>query len=243
MAKMGSRKHLKRLKAPKHWPIHPKEEKWTVKPSAGSHAIEDSLPLLIIVRDILKLADNAREAKRIINNGDIEVDGRANKDYKFPVGFMDVLHIPKNDETYRVLTDKKGRLVLHSISKENLDFKLCEVINKTTIKGGKTQLNLHDGRSLITEEQVSAGDVVKIKIPEQEILEVIPFELGTTVLVTSGKHTGEIGKLAEIIINKSTVKNTVVIENDTKTSFITLKEYAFAIGKDESVITLPEELL
>ena len=27
MAKMGSRKHLKRYKAPKSWPIHPKEEK------------------------------------------------------------------------------------------------------------------------------------------------------------------------------------------------------------------------
>ena len=26
MAKMGSRKHLKRYKAPKSWPIHPKED-------------------------------------------------------------------------------------------------------------------------------------------------------------------------------------------------------------------------
>ena len=33
MAKMGSRKHLKRYKAPKTWPIHPKEDTWTVKPS------------------------------------------------------------------------------------------------------------------------------------------------------------------------------------------------------------------
>ena len=32
MANMGSRKHLKRFKAPKTWPIHPKEETWTVKP-------------------------------------------------------------------------------------------------------------------------------------------------------------------------------------------------------------------
>ena len=32
MAKMGSRKHLKTYKAPKTWPIHPKEDTWTVKP-------------------------------------------------------------------------------------------------------------------------------------------------------------------------------------------------------------------
>lgn len=29
MAKMGSRKHLKTYKAPKTWPIHPKEDTWT----------------------------------------------------------------------------------------------------------------------------------------------------------------------------------------------------------------------
>jgi small subunit ribosomal protein S4e len=107
MAIMGSRKHLKRFKAPKHWPIHPKENKWTTKPNAGPHAIEESLPLLLIVRDILGVADNAREAKRIINNGEILVDGRARKDYKFPVGFMDVIEIPKTENIYRVLPDEK----------------------------------------------------------------------------------------------------------------------------------------
>ena len=54
MAKMGSRKHLKRYKAPKSWPIHPKEDTWTVKPSAGSHSIEDSIPLTLVIRDVLK---------------------------------------------------------------------------------------------------------------------------------------------------------------------------------------------
>ena len=48
MAKMGSRKHLKRYKAPKSWPIHPKEDTWTVKPSAGSHSINDSIPLTLV---------------------------------------------------------------------------------------------------------------------------------------------------------------------------------------------------
>ena len=49
MAKMGSRKHLKRYKAPKSWPIHPKEDTWTVKPSAGSHSIDDSIPLTLVI--------------------------------------------------------------------------------------------------------------------------------------------------------------------------------------------------
>ena len=119
MAKMGSRKHLKRYKAPKSWPIHPKEDTWTVKPSAGSHSINDSIPLTLVIRDVLKLADNAREAKRIINSGNILVNGIVVKDYKFPVGFMDIIEIPKTGEVYRVLLDKKGRLQLNKIEEKN----------------------------------------------------------------------------------------------------------------------------
>ena len=169
---MGSRKHLKRYKAPKSWPIHPKEDTWTVKPAPGSHAIDDSLPLLVIIRDILGLADNSREAKRIINTGNVLIDGRAVKDYKFPVGFMDVLTIPKTEENYRILLDTKGRLTLHPISAEDASYKLAKVVNKSTIKGGKTQLNLHDGRNVLVDEDVYAGqDVICIGIPEQEIKE------------------------------------------------------------------------
>ncbi|MDR0913481.1 MAG: 30S ribosomal protein S4e [Methanobrevibacter sp.] len=239
MANMGSRKHLKRFKAPKNWSIHPKENKWTVKPSPGSHAIEDSLSLLIVIRDILGLADNAREAKRIINTGKILVDGRVIKDYKFPVGFMDIIEIPENDETFRVLPDAKGRLTLHVIVKENAKFKLCKVSNKTTIEAGKFQLNFHDGRNIITDEEISVGDVINLKIPEQEIAEVYGFEEGSTVLVTGGKHTGEIGKINEIVINKSSNPNTIVVENKNNDTFVTLRDYAFVIGKDESIISLP----
>ena len=212
MAKMGSRKHLKRYKAPKSWPIHPKEDTWTVKPAPGSHAIEDSLPLLVIIRDILGLADNSREAKRIINTGNVLIDGRAVKDYKFPVGFMDVLTIPKTEENYRILLDTKGRLTLHPISAEDASYKLAKVVNKSTIKGGKTQLNLENFK----------------------------FEDGVVVLVTGGKHTGELGKIQEVIVDESSKPNTAIIEKANGDSFLTLKEYAFVIGKDEPAIDLLE---
>jgi small subunit ribosomal protein S4e len=239
MAKMGSRKHLKRFKAPKHWPIHPKENKWTVKPSAGPHAIEESLPLLLIVRDILKVADNSREAKRIINKGNILVDGRIRKDFKYPVGFMDVVDIPKTGKVYRVLPDEKGRLILHPIPSENKDFKLCRITDKTTIKGGKTQLNLHDGRNHLDQGEYKAGDVVVLKIPEQDVSEVISFENGTIGLITGGKHIGEIGRIKEINITKSSMPNTVEMETDDKKTFLTLKDYVFVLGKDKPAITLP----
>ncbi|MBU4535151.1 MAG: 30S ribosomal protein S4e [Euryarchaeota archaeon] len=239
MAKMGSRKHLKRYKSPKNWPVHPKEDKWTVKPAAGPHSIESSLPLLIVIRDILGIADNSREAKRILNNGEILVDGHVRKDYKFPVGFMDVIQIPKTGGNYRVLPDEKGRLILHPIPEENVAFKLCKIEDKTIIKGGKTQLNLHDGKNCLSDESFSAGDVINLKLPEKEINDAIKFEEGNIGLVTGGKHIGEIGKIKEIIITKSVRPNTVVIETDEKKTFLTLKDYVFVIGKEEPIISLP----
>ena len=239
MAKMGSRKHLKRYKAPKSWPIHPKEDTWTVKPSAGSHSIEDSIPLTLVIRDILKLADNSREAKRIINSGNVLVDGKVVKDYKFPVGFMDIVDIPKTGESYRVLLDRKSRLQLDLIEDNTL--KLSKIVNKSTIKGGKTQLNFHDGKNLIVDEDVySVGDVISLKVPENEINEIYPLKEGAIVLVTGGKHTGELGTVSEIIENKSSNPNTIIIENSAKEEFLTLKDYAFVIGEDSSVISLLE---
>lgn len=239
MANMGSRKHLKRFKAPKTWPIHPKEETWTVKPSAGSHSIDEALSLTLVIRDILGLADNSREAKRIINSGNVLVDGRVVKDYKFPVGFMDIIEIPKTGDVYRVLLDNKGRLQLNPI--EDNDFKLCKIVNKSTIKGGNTQLNLHDGKNVIVEEDTyKVGDVINLKVPEQEIEESFKLEEGATVLVTGGKHTGELGTVTEIIVNESSNPNTIVIENSSKDNFLTLKDYAFVVGNETPAISLLE---
>ena len=239
MANMGSRKHLKRYKAPKTWPIHPKEDTWTVKPSAGAHAIDEALPLTLVIRDILGLADNSREAKRIINSGNVLVDGRVIKDYKFPVGFMDIIEIPKTGESYRVLLDNKGRLQLKSI--EENDSKLCKIVNTTTLKGGKTQLNLHDGKNIIVEESdLKVGDIVVLGLSEQDIKESLSLEEGATVLVTGGKHTGELGKINEIIINDSSNPNTIIIENSAKDNFLTLKDYAFVVGTDSPIIDLLE---
>ena len=86
--------HQKRLSAPKTYKIPRKVSKWVVKPSPGPHN-KEAIPLLVLVRDFLELADTGREARRIISSGEILVDGIVRKDYKFPVGLFDVVTIPK----------------------------------------------------------------------------------------------------------------------------------------------------
>lgn len=239
MANMGSRKHLKRYKAPKTWPIHKKEETWTTKPSAGPHSMEKSIPLVMVLREELGLAKNTREAKIILNNGDVLVDGTPRKDHRFPVGFMDIISIPKINKNYRILQDAKGRPVLKEIEDKDSTYKLTSIEGKTTIKGGKTQLNLHDGRNVIVEdeENYKTSDVLLLNIPEQVISDSIKFQEGSVGLITGGKHTGEVGIIKEINITQSSKANTVLMDTE-EGSFLTLADYVFVVGNDKPVITL-----
>ena len=227
--------HLKRLKAPRTWRIERKVAKWTVKPSPGSHPVDRSIPLLLIVRDFLGLADTGKEARKIIAAREILVDGKARRDYKFPCGLMDVISIPKINEHYRVLFDRRGVFQLVKIDEERAKWKLCRIENKTMVRGGKIQLNLHDGRNIIVEENsYKTGDVVRISVPEQEILEVIPMEKGTLAMITGGKHTGQIAEIEEVIVTRSPMPNIVKLKG-----FSTIKPYVFPIGKDKPLVQLP----
>jgi len=230
--------HLKRLLAPDFWKISKKEFKWTVSPRPGPHPKFECIPLLIIVRDILELAETGREAKRIIKKGEILVDGRARKDHAYPVGLMDVITIPKIEKYYRIVPSKKG-LGLIEIEKKEADLKLCKIVNKTTIKGNKTQLNLHDGRNmLVKEDEYKTGDSLLIQLPSQKIKEHLKLEKNSLVMVLKGKNAGKMGKVKNILPRRHmTERNKVICDIEGKKSEV-LKEYVFVVGKDKPVIKL-----
>ena len=56
--------HLKRQEAPKNWPVFRKGTKYVVR---SEFDIQKGIPILIILRDMLKIAQNRKEAKRIIH--------------------------------------------------------------------------------------------------------------------------------------------------------------------------------
>ena len=132
MGKKGGPKGLKRKPAPRFWPIQRKEFLWVVKPSAGPHSLENSLPLAVILRDILGVARTRKEAKTIVAQGKVHVDGKVRRRDNFPVGLMDVISIPEVNTTFRVVPSYKG-LVLHPIDKEETSFKLCRIEDKTCL--------------------------------------------------------------------------------------------------------------
>ena len=228
-------RHQKRVTVPVSWPIARKTHAWVAKTSPGPHSSADSMPLVMVVRDMLKLVDNAREAKRALYEGKVLVDGKVQKDYKLPVGIFDVISVPLSNQQYRVLKDEKGMFYL-SLLEAGAVRKLARIENKTVIKGKKQQLNLSDGSNKLVEGEFKVGDSLVLSLPEKNIEERIGFEVGNLAMVVGGKHTGQTGKIKEIITVKSSQPNRVIISGDEE--FETIKDYVYMIGKDQPVIKL-----
>lgn len=217
--------HLKRYSIPKYWHVAKKERKFVIAPRPGPHKKLECIPLLVVLRDVLKVCRNAKEASMVIKKGDILVDKKARKDPNYPVGLMDIVEIPSLGKHYRVTVNKSG-LFLNEIKSEEADKKLCRIQDKTIVKGGGFQLNLHDGRNILTgKNEFRTNDSLLIELPSQKILQHFKFEKNSSAMIMSGKNIGLHGKVKEIFDRKTMIgRNRIVLE--TKDGDIeTVKEY------------------
>ncbi|MBQ8373405.1 MAG: 30S ribosomal protein S4e [Candidatus Methanomethylophilaceae archaeon] len=229
--------HMKRLAAPRTWPLKRKVSVWVTKQSAGAHSIEDSMSAVTVLRDMVGACDTAREAKRIIGNREMFVDGKAVKNPKAPVGFMDVISIPKMNLNYRMLITDKGKLTLVPIDADEAAWELCRIENKTVVKGGKIQLNLSGGRNIVMDKNdYKCGDSLKVSFDGQKILDSYALAAGSTVLIKDGAHNGSIKTVKEVEVVRGSAPNLVLFTDGTQT----IMDNCFVIGNEKAVITLPE---
>ena len=189
--------HLKRQKAPKNWPIHRKGTKYVVRPNFN---IEKGIPVLIILRDILKVAQNRKDVKKIINAKQILLNNKLVKDEKNNVLLFDILSIIPINKFYRMELSDKGKFDIKEINIKDAGKKIAKIINKKIIKGKKVQLNLSDGRNFLSDLKCNVKDSVLINLEKKNIETIIPLKEKAKAIVFEGKHAGEIG-----IINK--IKN------------------------------------
>lgn len=229
--------NLKRLLAPSFWKVPKKAYKWTVSPRPGPHPKFYSIPLQIIVRDILKLAETGKEARAIIKKGEVLVDGKIRKDHVYPAGLFDVISIPRIKQNYRIVPSVKG-LKVDKISEKESNLKICKIENKTVVRKNRLQLNLNDGKNILTDDgKYKTGDSLLLELPSLKIIQHLPLEKGSLGIISKGTNAGKIGEIKEIVPGKFKEQAKIACEIEGKIQEI-LKDRFFVIGKDKAVITV-----
>jgi len=222
---MGSSNHLKRLAMPRSWPLPRKTSIWVTRPTPGSHSLDLCMPISLVIRDVLGYARSTREVRHILHNGNAFIDGRVCKDVRRGVGLMDVLTL--GEDNYRCILDHNGRLRYRTISPAEAGWKVCRIESKSTIKGGKTQLNLHDGRNIVVDDatEYTTGSSLKLSLPSQDILEHIKFDEGVRCYLIGGAHIGGFANMKSYDVKRSSMPNEVLFDD-----FGTIASNVFAIG-------------
>lgn len=195
--------------------------------SRGPHRRDSSLALVTIIRDVLKLAETSREARKVIKGRMVKVDGRVVTDPKRGLGVFDTLEA--GGKSYRIIPRKRLELV-----ESEAGSKIVQIIGKTAIKGGKIQANFNDGKNAVLgKNEYKVLDSLLISLPDQEVKEHIAFEPGVLVLITKGMNSGKMARLIDIERKRSRVW----LEGGGK-RFEAPLYGVIAVGKDRPLIEL-----
>lgn len=230
---MGRSSHMKRLAMPRSWPLPRKTSVWVQRPDPCGHSIECCMPVGIILRDILGIAGTRKEANQIVQKGLVKVDGKETKSINRGVGIFDVLTV--GEQSYLCIFDKRGRLSYNPIDSKKAGSKLCRLNGKTTLKGGRTQLSFHDGRTMIVDnsskDDWATGSTCRINLSDGSIMETHKASPGSQCYLTGGNHVGEIATIREVEIKRSSMPNEVSFEE----GFGTIQEYVMVISSPDDI--------
>ena len=188
--------HQTRAQVSKKIPIPRKGTKYLARQRGD---LENSVAVVVAVRDMLKLARTAKEVNEMIKQKLLKINGREVKDFREAVKLFNILEA---DKSYILTLNQIGKFSLEETKSKE---RICKVINKKILNGKKTQLNLHDGSNLISSQKVAVGDTIHLDF-SGKMTKHVSFEKGKECLITSGKYIGFKGKIESTENGKVTVK-------------------------------------
>jgi small subunit ribosomal protein S4e len=240
LGKKSGRGKMKRISAPRQWDIARKEARFITKPSPGTHPIEKCYSLAVVLRDLLGMVATQKEVMQVLTRGEVLVDGAPRHDPGFPVGLFDVVSIPKEGKSFRLVPSPDG-LVPKDIVSTEAGTKLCRVKSKVKIAGGHIQFGFHDGRSLLDDKLVaSCGDTVVMRVPVQTVVDSVKLAKGSTGLVVSGERAGQVGRI--IAVKKGTSSREKMVALSLPGGETELPErLVFAVGNEKPVLEVQVE--
>jgi len=222
---------LKRMFAPSHWMLDKRRGVFAPRPSAGPHKMRECMPLIILLRNRLKYALTYHEAKMIVMQRLIKVDGKVRTDMFFPAGFMDVIDIEKTKEQFRVLFNTKGKFCIHRISKDEATYKLLKV--KAIKKGlkGIPYCVTHDGRTIkYPDPDIKVNDTARFDFASGKILDHIKFEVGNVAMLSAGNSIGRVGVITHRERHPGSFE-IIHLKDSAGHSFATRLDNVMVIGK------------
>ena len=181
--------HQSRQSVTTKMPINRKGTKYVVR--AASH-VENSVPVLIAVRDILGLAKTAREVKHMIKQEMLKLNGKKVLDFKESIKLLNVFEA---DKAYLLSLTPTKKFTLEE-TKDSKD-RIVKVVNKRLVSKGVFQLNLHDGSNVQTKDKINVNDSLLLDMAGK-IKKVISLEKGKEVIVFAGKYLGHQGKIDSV---------------------------------------------
>lgn len=196
--------HKTRQNISKLWPVPRKGTKYVIVPS---HSHDNGIPLLVIMRDILKTVKTKKEMKKVLLEGEVLVNGKPEREENVSLILFDTLSLKSEGKHYRLIYTINRKFGLKEINEKEINEKIAKVTNKKVLKGSKSQINFNDGRNLISKEKVVVGDSVLINMKSKKIEKVISIKEKSKVIVIKGKHLGTSGVISQIEDNKIVVKS------------------------------------
>ena len=186
---------MKRHSVPKRWPIPRKGTTFVVTPGFNP---QRGIPMLIILRDMLKICQNRKEVKRAINSKHILLNNKPVREDRNPALLFDTISIVPAKKHYRFSLSENGKYSLEEISEKELNQKITKVIDKKILKGKKVQLNLRDGNNFLSDVKCNVGDSVVVNFKEKKIEKCLPLKDKVKIIVIEGKHAGKKGVLEKL---------------------------------------------
>merc|ERR1712146_357547 len=185
---------------------------------------------------------NYRESLMILRQKMVNVDARPRVDAKYPVGFQDVITVPKTGDRFRMMYDVKGRFTLVKIGEQESNIKLCKVMNVHTTTGRIPVVTAHDGRRFrYANPKIAIGDTLVVAHAEQKIQEVIKMRVGKVAMVTGGANRGRIGTIVSLERHPGAF-DIAHMRDAEGHEFITRGSNIFALGDNDASlpVTLPK---
>jgi len=232
--------HLKNIATPKIYSLPKKSKKYVVRPKPGKK-FEESVSIVVLLRDFLKLATNVREVKIMLNNKEVLINQTLIKNKSSAVGFFDVISIKSLNKNYLLLPSKHG-FNIRELSPELSQQLFLKITNIKTQTKNKQQIQFNNGYTLISDKNAKVGDTAIIEAKTKKIKNIIKLKGGLLILSTKGAHIGKTGRISKIKGKHLLLDNS--IKTIKQNTIIVPEEYASVIlvnnkskvnngGKDE----------